>query len=61
MFVLFTLTYSTGGISVWVLSVVVLISMFVLLFDGHAIRKQNEEIKLQNKKILDELESLKNK
>jgi hypothetical protein len=43
----------------WILSVVVLISIFVLLFDGHAIRKQIEEIKLQNEKILAELEDFK--
>ena len=45
----------------WVLSIVILVSIFVLLFDGHTIIRQNEEIKLQNKKILDELEELKNK
>lgn len=44
----------------WILSVVVLISIFVLLFDGHAIRKQNAELKLQNEKILAKLENLKN-
>ena len=43
----------------WILSVVVLICIFILLFDGHTIRKQNEEIKLQNEKILVELENLK--
>ena len=47
------------GYNMWILSVVVLISIFVLLFDGHVIRKQNEEIKLQNEKILAELENLK--
>ena len=44
-----------------ILSVVLTISVFVLLFDGHAIRKQNEEIKLQNEKILAEIENLKNR
>lgn len=43
----------------WILSVVILISIFVLLFDGHAIRKQNNEIKLLNERILIELENLK--
>lgn len=35
----------------WILPLIVLISIIVLLFDGHIIRKQNEEIKLQNEKI----------
>lgn len=45
----------------FIMSLVVLIIMFVLLFDGHAIRKQNEELKSQTEKILAELEYLKNK
>ena len=44
----------------WILSLVVLISIFVLLFDGHTIKKQNAELKLQNEKILVELENIKN-
>jgi len=41
-----------NGMVSGIMSVVVLIIMFVLLFDGHAIRKQNEELKSQNEKIL---------
>lgn len=42
----------------WILPTIVLISIFVLLFDGHTIRKQNEDIKIQNEKILAEIKSL---
>ena len=43
-----------------ILSLVLLISIFILLFDGHIIRKQNVELKIQTEKILAELENLKN-
>ncbi|MCM3386935.1 hypothetical protein [Ureibacillus chungkukjangi] len=45
----------------FIMYLIFMIIMFVLLFDGHAIRKQNEELKAQNEKILAEIEYLKRK
>lgn len=43
------------------IGILVIIIMFVLLFDGHTIRKQNSELLEQNKEILERVAYLQEK